>query len=73
MSQLIYESPDGGDTVYQRAFGSHQRELLREGPMRRQLERRQLWQDIADAALTDSALNELLEPARSYYLLKYTK
>lgn len=66
----IYESPDGGDTVYRRPFGSQQKELVREGPLRKQMLRSQLWREIFLAAEKDPVLQEMLDKIEVYHQLK---
>jgi len=66
----IYESPDGGDTVYRRRTGSDQRELVQEGLLRKKMLRSQLWRDIFDAAETDPALQEMINKIEVYHTLK---
>jgi len=68
--KYIYESPDGGDTIYRRPFGTNQRELVREGPLRQKMLRSQLWRDIFEAAETDPALKEMIEKVEVYYQLR---
>jgi hypothetical protein len=69
----IFESPDGGDTVYRREFGKPQRELhsISEGKRRwdQQLEEEMLWVKIAQASRTNPALQSALEQARVIYEL----
>lgn len=71
--QYIYESPDGGKTVYRRILGSHHQELHYESPsitnMRSQVVEDQLWQDIRTAAQTNSALFHMLNEVKIYYNL----
>ena len=66
----IYESPDGGDTVYRRRAGSNQRELVQEVPLRKKMIRSQLWRDIFDAAETDPVLQDMLDRVEVYHRLK---
>jgi hypothetical protein len=68
--KYIYESPDSGDTIYRRAFGSNQRELVREGPLRQKMLRSQLWRDIFAAAETDLVLKEMIDKVEVYHRLK---
>ena len=68
--KYIYESPDGGDTIYRRPFGTNQRELVREGPLRQKMLRSQLWRDIFQAAETDAVLKEMIEKVEVYHRLK---
>jgi hypothetical protein len=66
----IYESPDGGGTIYRRTAGSVDRELIREGPLRKQMLRNQLWRDIFQAAESDPVLKDMLDRVEVYYTLK---
>ena len=67
----IYESPDGGDTVYRRRSSEGHRELVREGPLRRRLLRSQLWREIFDAAETDAELQRMIDQIEVFYRLKH--
>ena len=66
----VYESPDGGDTIYRRQAGSDQRELIHEGPLRRARLRSQLWRDIFYAAEHDAELQHLIDRVEIYHRLK---
>jgi hypothetical protein len=66
----IYESPDGGGTIYRRTMGSLDRELIREGPLRKLQQRSQLWRDIFQAAESDPVLKDMLDRVEVYYTLK---
>ena len=66
----IYESPDGGDTVYRRMVGSVDREMIREGPLRKKMLRNQLWLDIVAAAESDPVLQDMLDRVEIYHRLK---
>jgi hypothetical protein len=70
---VIYESPDGGETVYLRESGSPHRELHSESPkaisVREQLKEDQLWGQIRRAAKTNIALYDILEQAKLVYQL----
>ena len=68
----VYESPDSGDTIYRRRAGSNQRELVREGPLRKKVLRSQLWRDIFDSAENDPVLKEMIDKIEVYYQLKNT-
>jgi hypothetical protein len=69
----IFESPDGGDTVYRREFGKTQRELhsISEEKLNwdQQLEEEMLWVKIAQASRTNPVLQAALEQARVIYEL----
>ena len=70
----IYESPDGGDTVYRRCFGGTQRELHSISDKKRdlldELKKNKLWGDIHRAAQSDPVLQHMLEQVEIYYRLK---
>lgn len=69
----IYESPDGGRTVYARRAGSNHRELhLRDPELDKELaemRNQEKWQQILAARKTNSALDELLEKVEILYEL----
>ena len=69
----IYESPDGGRTVYARRPGSNHRELhLRDPELDKELaelKNQEKWQQILAARATNSELNDLLEKAEILYEL----
>lgn len=70
----IYESPDGGQTVYRRKPLSLERELHYQTPAKQRemilTNKRARWRLILEAAETDPALQELLDQAEVYYELK---
>ncbi len=75
--KYIYESPDGGETVYRRPFGSNswdQKELVSVSDKKREeMENERLWfkwMQILRASHTDPHLKELLEQAEVYHALK---
>ena len=68
----IYESPDSGDTIYRRLAGTNQREMVREGPLRKKVLRSQLWRDILQSAESDPVLKDMLDRVEVYYQLKNT-
>ena len=68
--EYIYESPDGGDTVYRRRAGSDQRDLVQVGPLRRAQLRSQLWREIFQAAESDAELQHLIDRVEIYHRLK---
>ena len=73
----IYESPDGGHTVYRRLVGQSpsEREIHSISDERQSLRTRiqedKLWEKIRRNAKTDPALQELLGRALVYHQLKY--
>jgi hypothetical protein len=76
MTTYVYESPDGGNTVYRREPGNTDRQLHYVSDKRknldRELEHAKLWGNIHRAAKTDSTLNEMLDQIKVYYTLKNT-
>jgi hypothetical protein len=66
----IYESPDGGDTVYRRMVGSVDREMIKEGPLRKKMLRNQLWKNIFESAESDPVLQDMLDRVEIYHRLK---
>ena len=73
----IYESPDGGDTVYARELGKTERIMSGQNTRAKSLidaiQEDKLWGDIRRLAETDPAMAELLERAKVYYYLKNEK
>jgi hypothetical protein len=69
----IYESPDGGRTVYARRAGSSHRELhLRDPELDKELaelKNQEKWQQILAMRTTNPELNRLLEQAEILYEL----
>jgi hypothetical protein len=69
----IYESPDGGETIYKREIGSNDRILHRVSSKKQQLQESQdrwiMWQDILHASNSNPALREAIERAQVIYQL----
>ena len=71
----VYESPDGGQTIYRRRKNqpADTREMIQETMeshhVRRQ--RQNLWINIHQQAKSDAELTDLLDRAEVYYRLKY--
>jgi hypothetical protein len=65
--RMVYESPDGGETVYVRPFGSTDRKLHSMSERARDLlveaEQTMLWQEIRAAAKTNPTLQKALDRA----------
>ena len=74
MTTYIYESPDGGDTVYRRESGKTERVMIgqhrRAKSVMEKLKEDKLWGNIRLMATTDPGLADLLDRARVYYQLK---
>ena len=73
--EYIYESPDGGHTVYRRHPGTLDRELVSVDKETQdklsQIKQDRLWSNIRKCAEADPALQEMLDAIRIYYELKY--
>lgn len=71
--KIVYESPDGGETVYKRKFGDSERELHSVSEKKRNLideiRESQLWGEIHRAAKTNPALQKALDRAILIYRL----
>lgn len=69
----IYESPDGGKTVYVRESNSTARTLIKETQVdtdiKSELRETQLWHDIRCKAKTNQALKKELERIVAWYYL----
>jgi hypothetical protein len=73
----IFESPDGGNTVYSRESGTDQRELVKtydfrthDGrPLHEHIMEDRMWGKIRRAAKTNPALQDALERAIMIYHL----
>ena len=70
---MIYESPDGGKTIYARERGSSDRILIRTDDAveetKRLLNRKKRLMNIVELAETVPALNDQLEKLEEIYLL----
>jgi hypothetical protein len=70
----IYESPDGGDTVYAREAGSTERVMIgqntRAKSLMDQIQEDKLWGNIRRMSENDAGMAELLERVKIYYHLK---
>lgn len=72
---MIYESPDGGLTVYAREQGSDKRHLIKKDPALIQREKAAIRKNrlltILKLCETDTTLNDALEALEALYILKY--
>lgn len=66
---VVYESPDGGHTVYSRRMGSLEKQLVRSEIRSLTHGEMQTWYDILLAAKENPALAELVDKARTFYFL----
>jgi hypothetical protein len=73
---IVYESPDGGETVYARQAGQAQRTLYSVSDDARdrveQLRQNQLWHNIRTAAQTNPTLQAALDQCIMVYKLSET-
>jgi hypothetical protein len=62
---LIYESPDKGETIYARKAGSTERVLLSMSKKAwsriNEQEQAEVWKDIRELAKTNASLNDVLD------------
>ena len=72
----VYETPDGGRTVYARRPGAKTRELHYQDPALKEelaeVERQRKWQELYYARKENPGLNELCEKAEMFYALSRT-
>ena len=67
-TQWIYESPDKGDTVYRRRFGSQRKELVFKKPSPHSISAHVA--DIVAESADDPALKEMLDKLQVYWSLR---
>jgi hypothetical protein len=69
----IYESPDGGKTVFSRELGSYERNFEWEDPeetaVKERLRQRKEWDVILNAAKYNSSLQEAIDRVKIIYHL----
>lgn len=67
----IFESPDGGKSVYSRKSGDEfqLRTLVKADPNKKETERWIEWRDILELSKTDVGLADLIEKVEAYYKL----
>lgn len=72
---MIYESPDGGRTVYERVSGQRRRRLVSQDHVDPGgwSSHRQLWDLILFQSITDIELKNMIQQVEVYYTLRYTK
>ena len=70
----IYESPDGGETVYAREAGSTNREMIGQSTKAKSLlekmQEDKLWGEIRRVAKQDIILQNMLNEVEVYFRLK---
>jgi hypothetical protein len=65
----IFESPDGGKTVYSRKSGSSDRTLIKEDPEKKFLSKWHEWREILTLAETEPSLANAINKAEMLYVL----
>ena len=64
-SDLVYESPDKGETIYARKVGSTERVLISMSEKAwsriNEQEQAEIWKDIRELAKTNPSLNDVLD------------
>jgi hypothetical protein len=65
----IFESPDGGKTVYSRKSGSLDRTLIKEDPNKKFLSKWHEWREILTLAETEPSLANAISKAEMLYVL----
>ena len=65
----IFESPDGGKTVYSRKSGSLDRTLIKEDPEKNFLAKWHEWREILTLAETEPSLADAINQAEIIYAL----
>ena len=74
---MIYESPDGGKTVYGRLHGESDRKLIHQDPALIEtldsIREDKLWGEIRRTAKKNAQLNVMLEEVKVYYNLIRTR
>jgi hypothetical protein len=67
----IFESPDGGKTIYARKSGQDisERVCIQEDPEKADRDRWLEWRDILAASKDNSGLADLIEKAETFYRL----
>jgi hypothetical protein len=65
----VYESPNGGKTIYSRKSGSSSRELIKENPGDKLTQQWITWKEILKLAQTEPSLRDSIEQAEIVYAL----
>lgn len=66
---LVYESPDGGKTIYSRKSGSLDRTMIREDPDKHYITKWYEWKEILKLSETEPSLRDAIEQAEIVYAL----
>jgi len=66
---IIYESPDGGRTVYSRKSGSSDRTLIKEDTTQNYITKWYEWKEILKLAETEPSLANAINKAEMLYVI----
>ena len=66
---IIYESPDGGKTVYSRKSGSSDRTLIKEDTSHNYITKWYEWKEILKLAETEPSLANAINKAEMLYVI----
>jgi len=66
---VIYESPDGGKTVYSRKSGSSDRTMIKEDTSRNYMTKWYEWKEILKLAETEPSLANAINKAEMLYVI----
>ena len=69
LTLTVYESPNGGKTIYSRKSGSSSRELIKENPEDKLTQQWITWKEILKLAQTEPSLRDSIEQAEIVYAL----
>lgn len=69
MDEYIYESPDGGDTIYRRKLNSLKREVVEISEKSQSKKDLTDWQEILEAAKGNPVLQNAIERVKMLYHL----
>ena len=66
---VIYESPDGGKTVYSRKSGSSERTMIKEDTSQSYITKWYEWKEILKLAETEPSLANAINKAEMLYVI----
>jgi hypothetical protein len=66
---IIYESPDGGKTVYSRKSGSSDRTMIKEDTTQNYITKWYKWKEILKLAETEPSLANAINKAEMLYVI----
>ena len=66
---IIYESPDGGKTVYSRKSGSSDRTMIKEDTSQNYITKWYEWKEILKLAETEPSLANAINKAEMLYVI----